>query len=138
MTLTEYLDRAKDNARFLELLNQQCPTDFYEWRITIIFYTTRHLINCLIMKNGKKIENSHERFHSSINPGNKDKYIDMDQFIFDKYYDLYCESRRCRYEGFSTASVRHRLLKNNYETSLNALAVVGDYIKNLHNEITLD
>lgn len=136
--MEEYLQRAKENSRLLDVLKEKCPEDFYEWRITIIFYTARHLINCLLKKNNKKIETDHKTFHFSINPKNPDRYIEINEYIYDKYYELYTESRKCRYEGFTTQSDRYQYLKLYYIASLNSLSVIADYLKQLNQEICLE
>ena len=98
-----FLRQAKHNEKFHSSTCEYFPDDFYDWKITTLFYTAIHYVKALSNQNGISIGEDHYQIRNNIKP--PDRTGRKPSMAFSKsawgYYDyLYRVSQISRYNGF--------------------------------------
>lgn len=95
-TFNEHITQAKSNLVFLRLTNTQ-NNAFWDWQVTICFYTGLHLINAHIAKVANMHYRKHEEVNTAINPFASLSPCKLPENVFLAYMKLQGLSRRARY-----------------------------------------
>lgn len=103
---TKYLNKSNHNHNFLTNIQDDYPEDFFDWKVTVQFYTSLHKCYCVLISKGFNIETRHKLNIANI------KTIDAD--ISFKLHKLFSHSRTSRYDGFLTEEAMLRMNKINY------------------------
>lgn len=92
----DHLARAKANLIFLENV---CRNEkyFWDWKVTICFYSAVHLINAHIADKSRQHYRSHEQVLMAINPNEALSLSRLDEAKYLCYSKLRNLSRRSRY-----------------------------------------
>jgi len=130
-TFSDHIAQAKHNNGFCEFICKNSDA-FYDWRVTVNFYTCIHLINAHLAY----IEDAHYRRHSdvedAINPYNKGT-CSLPKEIFLSYKKLHNLSRRSRYlinEKMSNhEECVHHTSENHYKKSVNRLSEIASFFE---------
>jgi uncharacterized protein (UPF0332 family) len=101
--MEKYILQAEHNLRFLKEINANFPLDFFDWKITIAFYTAIHLTKALLLKRiGKEFDN-HEQINATLSHRRNPKSPVKEKY-WKAYMFLYDESQKVRYTGFTNDS----------------------------------
>lgn len=92
----EHLTKAETNLSFLENV---CSNEkyFWDWKVTICFYSAVHLINAHIANKSSQHYRSHEQVLIAINPHEALSLSRLDEAKYLCYAKLRNLSRRSRY-----------------------------------------
>jgi len=132
---SEHLAQAKSNLKFLEEINNN--NFFWDWKVTVCFYSALHLINAHINKKTGLSYKSHEDVSNAINPNNMLSPCKLQTDDYVAYISLQNLSRRSRY------LLNEKNKKNNdacltsekhYIKALNNLQKIIDYFEQEYNE----
>jgi hypothetical protein len=85
-TKADHTEKASDNQRFLDSINQK---EFPDWYVTVAFYKALHLVEKLFAAQGCHSNNHRDR-HDNLKRHWQD--------IWREYRPLYTLSRRARYK----------------------------------------
>lgn len=102
----EYLNQGEHNKSFLESISQEWPEDYFDWKVTVQFYTALHFAYCILDVNGFDIEESHSR-----NIKNLKKIDSKLSFGLNK---LFKNSKSSRYLGFTDEEVMLGLTQKSF------------------------
>ena len=114
----KYENKSNHNKDFLDSIHNDYPNSYFDWKVTIQFYTALHKCYCVIISSGSTINTSHKLNIESI------RKIDLE--LSQKLFKLYNNSRQSRYDGFMTEEAMNRFNKINF--------LAGEvYLKNVEN-----
>lgn len=130
-TFGDHIAQAKHNYKFCEFICKNSD-DFYDWRVTVNFYTCIHLINAHLAY----VEDTHYRRHSdvedAINPYKKGLCC-LPVEIFLSYKKLHNLSRRSRYlineKMDNRDECMHHTSETHYKKSLNRLNEIASFFE---------
>lgn len=102
----DHLRQAKHNERFLSLIEDNYPDDFFDWKITVCFYIIVHYIDGFFLSHGISISDHKQR---RIQLLLKDYPIINDEF-YTHYENIYYMCMSARYDGFKDKKkfIRHQ------------------------------
>ncbi|MEP3387734.1 MAG: hypothetical protein ABJO02_06085 [Reichenbachiella sp.] len=92
----EHINQAQSNLSFLDSINKSNDS-FWDWHVTVSFYTAVHLINAHIAKKSNQHYRSHELVNNAINPFNSISTTKFSEELYTSYMKLQNLSRRARY-----------------------------------------
>ena len=100
--MSQFLEQAKHNERFLAELEDKIPDDFFDWKITITYYAVLQYIKHYIEYHSAGTAytlSSHIKIKKTIDPAINTRGWALDAPIFTKYLSLETLSRDNRYIG---------------------------------------
>lgn len=112
-----FVEQVKHNESLLLHLENQFPDKYFDWKITLTFYCSIHLVKELALKNGKVIGESHFDILNNINPNPRAGIIPtmpISKTQFDFYNDMFQYSRVARYTGITDYTVFEAQRKADY------------------------
>ena len=112
--MNDFYNQAKHNQAFLIAIEKSFPDDYFDWKITVIYYTSIHLLKCLAKKRNVKIGDTHQDIAASLNPRRGKQVTPLPLWAWDKYEDLLRYSKTSRYDGISNRAVVLIAQKSNY------------------------
>lgn len=112
--MQEHLEQVEHNTELLNFLDEKSKSNYFDWKITITFYTAVHLIHALSRKKKRKIGREHKVINPNLDPSNSQAVMPLDYEAYQAYIDLYQSSRRARYTGV-TCTKEVFLKLNEYE-----------------------
>lgn len=97
MTVDQHIAQAKHNYVFYTLISKLQQDNFYDWKVTILFYAALHLMRAYAQKHklipGKE---SHKDYGNVLDPS-KNRKSKVPKHIWSLYSDLLTESITSRY-----------------------------------------
>lgn len=130
MTETEFLNKGVYNHDFYVVLTEKFPHDYYDWRITVMFYCAIHCLKAFCLKNyGKYIGDTHHEIIKRVSPKGAEKIVDLPDGMWDEYHALYQYSKIARYEGITNHKLFEQLMKDNYKHASQHLTKLKMYFK---------
>lgn len=128
-TECNFCKQAVSNENFLAIVETNNPSDFYDWKITIIFYCGLHYMKSYAMTKGINLE-SHTDFNEktiSQGTGVRPELI-IDRKIRSDYINLRGLSYHARYDGFFSSKIDKILIKGRLKDSKQYLANLQNWI----------
>jgi hypothetical protein len=124
--MEEHLNQAQHNERFLEAIALAFPDDFYDWRVTLVFYTALHYLQATAYLHRKDIGNYHEEIKKNIKQGGN---MPLKPWAVKEYEKLEHFSREARYDAFADIETFNITQKDNYAIAQSKLASFKKYLK---------
>lgn len=116
------LNQAKHNESFLAQIGE----DFYDWRVTTLFYIAVHYLRAFACYLETDAGSTHEEMESKA----KQYPLHIKDWAWQHYKRLKNYSREARYDGFDDAFIFQEVQKDNYEKCLLHLDEFKKYLKN--------
>jgi hypothetical protein len=91
--------QAEHNVDFHNNICSTFPELYFDWKITVQFYTALHLLKALAKKEHKDIGNNHSDIFRSIRWDNDNAVMKISRTAGEMYNDLYSYSHSVRYDG---------------------------------------
>lgn len=91
----EHISQAKKNLIFLQEITS--IKDYWDWKVTIAFYSALHLINAHLAKKAGFHYRTHKDVENALNPTKEISITKIDEASFMAYIRLFGLSRRARY-----------------------------------------
>lgn len=98
MSIEKYLLQVKHNKEFYESICSQYPQQYFDWKITLLFYKAIHLLKALAVKENRGMGTTHNEIDKQINPKFCDNPLIANR-AYSTYHNLYQYSRTARYDG---------------------------------------
>lgn len=96
--MNKHINQCIHNEDFLSKISSLCPENFFDWKITIVFYCGTHLIRGYATHKKNTITGErHTNVFEFI-----EKEIGNDSKVYKSFKTLYRNSRDSRYSGFTT------------------------------------
>ena len=115
LKMQEFLDQATHNESLLNTLDEKFPDDFFDWKITIAFYTILHYMNAYLSAEGRGILcKDHWDRNNHLNPNAFESTFPLTEDNWDLYYEMYIKSRLVRYNGIRNKVIAKKKWKQDY------------------------
>ncbi len=127
--MQNHIDQVAHNIDFLDALDKQFPKRYFDWKITIAFYTALHCLRAYEKFKRVRISKGHKFMFEHSDPTNPTALNPISQRAFDAYTELHADAQLTRYEGFLNPNFRMVRLEFKYATALKNLDIVKNYVK---------
>jgi hypothetical protein len=127
--MQKHLDQANHNIALHDSICQNFPDQYFDWKITLLFYAALHYLKALASKKGINIGDTHFDIESNCNPKRHNCKMRIKQKAWDEYKGLFNYSQTARYLGIDDKTIFEELKKADYLLSLKHLDTVKKYIK---------
>jgi hypothetical protein len=97
--MKSHILQAEHNTDFHKNICSNFPELYFDWKITVVFYTALHLLKALAKKNKKNIGNTHTEIFKNIRNSNSAAILPLSTTACNTYNDLYTYSHSVRYDG---------------------------------------
>ncbi len=91
----EHISQAESNLEFLQTINQNVK-NYYDWQVTVCFYTAVHLVNAHLTKHSLQYR-QHKDVNYALNPEVALSVSKLPHEEYEAYIGLQRLSRRSRY-----------------------------------------
>lgn len=91
----EHIAQANSNLQFLQTVNQNVK-NYYDWQVTVCFYTALHLVNAHLTKHSLQYR-QHKDVNYALNPEVHVSVSKLPMPEYEAYINLQRLSRRSRY-----------------------------------------
>ena len=127
--MRDHLAKARHNEKFLKLINDSIKDDFFDWKITISFYSGLHYLKAFLKLKRVYGGNTHTQIDNLINPSSTTKKVDIPEDIYGKYQELLNNSRNARYEAYQSSKFQIMLLEIKKDQSTKLLIELKEYFR---------
>lgn len=124
-----YLTQLKHNENFHNQLCTHLDNQYFDWKITTVFYCAYHLVQALAEKRNVRIGDRHSEILRNLNPKNSNRPIQFKSKAFDNFDTLFEYSQSARYHGFTDFDTFQQIKRKDYEHSLALYKYLREYIK---------
>lgn len=127
----KHYKQAVHNYRFFCEVHSKLPEAFYDWKITVLFYTAIHLLRALLAERDVQLDDSHHALRNAINPKSSrtTSVSPVKKHCYNSYLTLYNASLEVRYSGFLNPKKQQQYLKRKFNTCRQALQSIDAYMK---------
>jgi hypothetical protein len=133
----DHIQQAKSNLSFLEAINTNNP-EFWDWKVTVCFYATVHLVNGHIITTANLHYRTHSEVEQALNFANELSISKVPMDVFLSYRSLKGLSRRSRYLVNENESKKdpktHFTHDVHYGRAIKHLSKIIEYINVQHGE----
>ncbi len=126
--MREHTDQVAHNLALLKALDKQFPTDYFDWKVTIVFYTALHGLRAYEKFKKVRIAKGHKFLYEHSDPTNPNAVNPISQRAFDAYNLLHDASTNTRYQGVVNPVFRKSLLEIQYKEALLNWAIVKNHL----------
>lgn len=125
-----FLEQAKHNEQLLDLMDSHFPNQFFDWKVTITFYTCVHYMNEYLCAPGRDIHvRDHYERNSNLNPNSQISVFPLPENLWDMYHDLYIKSRAVRYNGIKNRSLSLKKWEADYKLVREHLKALKEFVE---------
>ena len=129
--MSAFLNQALHNEDFHQCICDKFPDGFFDWKVTVVFYTAIHYLKVLAGQKGISIGESHGDIRSNVKPprpGGKPPAVPLTENAYSWYDLMYEASRGSRYPGFTDPETFQEIMKAEHIICLEALEKFKKYI----------
>ena len=88
--MDEFLEQARQNKDFLTCIETNYPDQFFDWKVTVIFYISIHLLKSLAKQRNVEIGHTHHDIANSLNPRrNSTQIFPFPDWVWKKYSTIF-------------------------------------------------
>lgn len=126
--MSAHIKQAEHNRSFLTCIEREFNADFFDWKITVIFYEALHLLKAYGESKRINIGNSHIEINRNIHfkYGNK---LKLNQQTYKSYIRLYQYSRTARYDGITDIASFQKMKEADYTNALLDIDYLRKFLK---------
>lgn len=122
--MNKYINQHEHNREFLIELTKKFPDRFFDWKITVLFYSATHLIRgYALAKHKVEIGESHTAVHNFLK-----EELSEDSKVFKAYRCIYRNCRDVRYSGFTTQENFEFFCGIKFKESTTCLGTIKAYL----------
>jgi len=125
-----HLDQATHNQDFHTCIVGQFPDKFYDWKITVLFYTALHWLHALADQKGIDIGRTHVDVAHNCNP-RKYGNMPLSQVAWNHYNSLWNYSYASRYEGITDIQTFETLKQIDHSYAMQNVDFLRKYVVGL-------
>ncbi|MHB8261752.1 MAG: HEPN domain-containing protein [Bacteroidia bacterium] len=125
----QHLKQALHNQTFHDCIESNFTNQFYDWKITVLFYVAIHYLKALATKKKIDIGETHYEIESSVNPDRNNVKMRISRTAWREYKNLFNYSRTARYEGITDFETFEKLKQVDHSFCLIHLDNFKKYIE---------
>lgn len=134
--MQNHLDQATHNRDFHTCIDAEFNDQFYDWKITVLFYVAIHWLKALAAKRGIDIGETHFDIEQNVNPDRHNSQMRITKGAWREYKNLFNYSRTARYEGITDIKTFEQLKQVDHGYCLQHLDNFKKYLES--QGLTLD
>lgn len=119
----------RKSRKLLEMLDADFPNEFFDWKITILFYICINQLQELAKRRGKTIGKSHYDINNNIDPKNPDRTLQIKADLFSYYIRIQKFSKIARYDPFDDEVSYNVSQEENYRIACENYIELNKYFK---------
>lgn len=123
--MRDHINQANHNNSFHDLICENQPDKYFDWKITCLFYSAIHLLKALANHRGKAIGDTHFDINKNIRNDGK---MPLARTAYRNYMALYNYSQSARYDGFGDFNIFNELKKKDYQHALKCFNDFKSYV----------
>ena len=125
----QHLEQANHNKNFHDCIETQFAGQFYDWKITVLFYVAIHYLKALADSKGVDIGETHFDIEHNVNPDRHHAKMRIKKGAWREYKNLFNYSRTARYEGITDIATFEQLKQVDHSYCLTHLDNFKKYIQ---------
>lgn len=115
----KHIQQAGHNKDFLTCIESQFANNFYDWKITAVYYECLHYLRAYINKEGAAVGNSHKDIAKLVGDSSSlTAIVIVETYAWFCYRTLLRQSWSARYDGFIDIDAFNAAKKLDYEDCL--------------------
>jgi hypothetical protein len=122
------IEQVKHNENFHQDLCRKFEDQYFDWKITCLFYISYHLIKSLSYHWDVEIGDRHSVILRNLNPKNPQRSMQVKKDIFEAYDTLFEYSWTSRYDGFTDFETFQMLKRSDYTDALKRYEYIKQYV----------
>ncbi len=122
------IEQVKHNESFHQDLCDKFKEQYFDWKITCLFYIAYHLIKSLSQHWKVEIGDRHSDILRNLNPKNPNRTMKVKKEVFEAYDTLFEYSWTSRYDGFTDFETFQLLKKLDYTDALKRCDYIKSYL----------
>jgi hypothetical protein len=134
--MQNHLDQSTHNRDFHTCIDTEFNDQFYDWKITVLFYVGIHWLKALAAKRGIDIGETHYDIEQNVNPDRHNAQMRITKGAWREYKNLFNYSRTARYEGITDIKTFEQLKQVDHGYCLQHLDNFKKYLES--QGLTLD
>lgn len=127
--MQKHIDQASHNQKFHDSIDSQFGGEFYDWKITVLFYVAIHYLKALASKKGMDIGDTHHEIEYSVNPDRVSSKMKITRTAWREYKNLFNYSRTSRYEGITDFETFEKLKQLDHSYCIQHLENFKNYLR---------
>lgn len=127
--MQEHLEQANHNKNFHDCIETQFAGQFYDWKITVLFYVAIHYLKALATHRHIDIGETHFDIEHNVNPDRYNAKMRITKGAWREYKNLFNYSRTARYEGIIDIATFEKLKQVDHTFCLTHLENFRKYIQ---------
>ncbi len=128
--MEQFVAQSDYNLEFLHNLEEKEPDRYFDWKITVAFYSALHCIKAVLAKRGESVQ-SHEQINSRISHRRNPK-SPISQECWRAYNRLFQLSQSVRYNGFKNETAFQEHCRQEFRRAKVDLAYIRKYVFHRH------
>lgn len=127
--MQQHIDQASHNQKFHDSIDTQFGGQFYDWKITVLFYVAIHYLKALASQRGIDIGETHYEIEQSVNPDRYSAKMRLSRNAWREYKNLFNYSRTARYEGITDFATFEKLKQIDHSYCVQHLDNFKSYLR---------
>lgn len=127
--MQQHIDQASHNQKFHDSIDTQFGGQFYDWKITVLFYVAIHYLKALASQRGIDIGETHYEIEQSVNPDRYSAKMRLSRNAWREYKNLFNYSRTARYEGITDFATYEKLKQIDHSYCVQHLDNFKNYLR---------
>jgi hypothetical protein len=127
--MQQHLNQAAYNQKFHDTINNTFTEQFYDWKITALFYIAIHCLKALATSRNINIGETHYEIEQSVNPDRVNSKMKITRGAWREYKNLFNYSRTARYEGITDFETFEKLKQIDHSYCITHLDNFKKYIQ---------
>lgn len=123
-----FINTARHNEKLTCSLIDVFPNDFYDWKITGVFYCAYHLLQASAKKRGISIGSRHHDIESNINPRFPNRSFQISKNAYHWYSTILNYSISARYDGFIDYDLFIQLKQRDFNFATDKYLAFRNYV----------
>jgi hypothetical protein len=129
--MKKHIEQACHNENFHNSISEHFSNDYYDWKITVLFYVAIHYLKALAEQKRIKIGETHYEIENNINPIKNDAKMRITKGAWDLYRNLFNYSRTARYDGITDPATFQLIKESDHKYCLEDLDKFKKYLKSV-------
>ncbi|NMH28488.1 hypothetical protein [Flavobacterium silvaticum] len=127
--MQNHIDQASHNQNFHSCIQGQFATNFFDWKITVLFYIALHGLKALASKRGIDIGETHIDIERNVSPLRNSPIMAISKNAWNEYKSLFRYSQVARYEGITDFETFQKLKESDHGFCVLHLDKFKKYLK---------
>ena len=127
-----HLDQAAHNGKFQDCLKSEFSTLFFDWKVTVCFYTALHYIRALAEMKNIPIGTHHDTIRGNIDPDRQGALMPINRQAYSHYRNLQKYSEIARYHGIADLVTFEQLREADFRHCERHMGELKKYLKSLN------